>query len=261
MSNNETKKVAAESTAPEVKAEKKGSGVKTSLSVVGIIICVFLALLLVCNIVIIVKGSSNDKRPPSVFGITPMLVRTASMSEENALPEHQADHIETSDLIFVDSTPANEIQVGDVISYMEGDIVVTHKVHSITEADKSESGQREFITFGINNWGTETDEDGKTVKKQTIDDVPVVADDLIGRFVFRVPLIGSVIYFMSEPLGMICFIGIPLLAFIIFDIIRRQRAANKEDKKTAELQAELERLRALAGEENKQEASQQSNQQ
>ena len=44
------------------------------------------------------------------------------------------------------------------------------------------------------------------------------------------------------------FIGLPLLAFIIYDIIRRQQYARKESKKTAELEAELERLRKLAGE-------------
>ena len=44
------------------------------------------------------------------------------------------------------------------------------------------------------------------------------------------------------------FIGVPLAAFIIYDIIRRQRYTAKENKRTAELEAELERLRALAGE-------------
>ena len=49
-------------------------------------------------------------------------------------------------------------------------------------------------------------------------------------------------------MGMVLFIGVPLLAFIIYDIIRRQRTANNEKSKQSELEAELERLRALAGE-------------
>ena len=47
---------------------------------------------------------------------------------------------------------------------------------------------------------------------------------------------------------MIIFIGIPLLAFIIYDIIRRQRYAQRENQRTAEMEAELTRLRELAGE-------------
>ena len=39
------------------------------------------------------------------------------------------------------------------------------------------------------------------------------------------------------------------MLMVIYDTIRRQRYVNRENKKTAELQAELERLRKLAGEE------------
>ena len=56
--------------------------------------------------------------------------------------------------------------------------------------------------------------------------------------------------FLQKPLGMAVFIGIPVCAFIIYDIIRRQRSSGKRDKETEELKAELERLRAAAGEKN-----------
>jgi hypothetical protein len=42
--------------------------------------------------------------------------------------------------------------------------------------------------------------------------------------------------------------GIPLCLFVIADIIRRRKDDKEEDKKTAELQAEIERLRKIAEE-------------
>jgi len=199
--------------------------------VVGIILCLALAFLLVCNVVIIIKGSSDDQKPPAVFGITPMIVLSQSMSGD------APDHIEIDDLVFIDNSTPDTFEVGDVISFMEGKIVVTHR---ILEIKTLEDGSREFITGGDNN----RDENGDIVK----DTEAVTEANVIGKYMFRIPKLGAIVYFMQKPLGMICFIGIPLFAFIIYDIIRRQRAANKENKKSSELEAELERLRALAGE-------------
>lgn len=210
---------------------KKANPLSIVGRVVGIILCLVLAFLLVCNILIIVRGSQNDQKPPSVFGVTPMIVLSQSMSGDTP------DHIEIDDLIFIKNCTAADLDVGDVVSFMEGKIVVTHK---ILEKQNGEDGSIQFITGGINN----LNEDGDIVK----DTEPVTEANVIGEYMFRIPKLGAVVYFMQQPLGMICFIGIPLFAFIIYDIIRRQRAANKEGKKTSELEAELERLRALAGE-------------
>lgn len=204
---------------------------------VGIILCIALIFLLICNIVIIIKGSADTQKPPSVFGVTPMIVLSQSMSGD------APDHIEIDDLVFIDDSHPDTFEVGDVISFMEGKIVVTHRILEIKTLD---DGSREFITGGDNN----RDENGDVVK----DTEAVTEANAIGKYMFRIPKLGAIVYFMQKPLGMICFIGIPLLAFIIYDIIRRQRAATKENKKTSELEAELERLRALAGEGSKEEA-------
>lgn len=206
------------------------------LSIIGIILCVVLAFLLVCNVIIIIKGSADTQKPPSVFGVTPMIVLSQSMSGD------APDHIEIDDLIFIDNSHPDTMEVGDVVSFMEGKIVVTHRIMDIkTNAD----GSREFVTGGDNN----RDENGEVV----LDTETVKESNVIGKYMFRIPKVGALIYFMQKPLGMIAFIGIPLFAFIIYDIIRRQRAATKDAKKNDELQAELERLRALAGEAAKKE--------
>ena len=55
------------------------------LSICMAVVCVLLSILLLCNITIIVKGTINTEKPPSVFGITPMVVLSGSMSGTQAV--------------------------------------------------------------------------------------------------------------------------------------------------------------------------------
>ena len=71
---------------------------------------------------------------------------------------------------------------------------------------------------------------------------------MFGLYKGRIPKLGDFAMFLQKPLGMAVFIGIPVCAFIIYDIISRQKSAGKKDEETAALKAELERLRAAAGE-------------
>ena len=205
-------------------SEKKKSTAGRVVSVVGIFLCVIFGLMLLCNLTIILKGTLYPDRPPSVLGITPMVVQSGSMSG------NAPDHIEVGDLIFTGKADIEKLKKGDIISFMEGSIVVTHRIIEVRTAD---DGSPIFITKGDAN--------------NTEDSEPVTAENLVGIYMGRIPKLGDFAMFLQKPLGMMLFIGVPLLAFIIYDIIRRTKAAGKENKKAAEMEAELERLRALAG--------------
>lgn len=193
-------------------------------TIVGAVLCVVLGLLLLCNLTIIIKGTINPEKPPSVLGITPMVVLSGSMSGT------QDGHIETGDLIFVGSVSADELEVGDVIAYMSGGSAVTHR---ITAMDTDEEGALQFTTKGDANNAEDTD--------------PVTETQLVGRYLGRLPKVGDFALFLQQPLGMLLFIGVPLLAFVIYDILRRQHYANRERAKAQQIQAELDRLRAMTG--------------
>lgn len=211
-----------------MKPEQKKTTLQWIVSVVGLILCVIFGFMLVCNLTIILKGTINPGRPPSVLGITPMVVLSNSMSG------NAEDHIEVGDLIFTGKADIEKLKVGDIISFMEGNIVVTHR---IIEVRTSEDGAISFITQG----------DANNVE----DAEPVTAENLVGICKGRIPKLGDFALFLQKPVGMMLFIGVPLLAFIIYDIIRRTKAAGRENKKTAAIEAELERLRTLAGENSK----------
>lgn len=204
--------------------ERNSISIKT---VIGGIFCILLGFLLLCNLIIIVKGTVNPEKPPSVFGITPMVVLSGSMSGD------AEDHIEVGDLIFVGNEEPENLQVGDVIAYMSGGTAVTHR---ITEINTDEDSGLLFTTKGDANEAEDTE--------------AVTEEQVIGVYQVRIPKAGDFALFLQQPQGMLLFIGVPLLAFIIYDIIRRQRYAGREKAKAQEMEAELERLRSLAGENN-----------
>jgi signal peptidase len=194
-------------------------------SAIALVLCIVFGFILVCNLTIIIKGSVHPERPPSVFGVTPLVVLSGSMSGE------AEDHIEIGDLIFSAKVAPSELTVGDIISFMDGESVVTHRITAISH---DETGKLQFTTKGDAN----NAEDLRSVSE----------DNVVGVFKCRIGKVGDFALFLQTPLGMVLFIALPMLGFIIYDILRRRHYALKEDKRTAELEAELERLRALAGE-------------
>lgn len=197
---------------------------KKLLTAAGAVLCVIFSFLLVCNVTIIVKGTLHPETPPSVFGVAPMVVLSGSMSGT------AEGHIEVGDLIFATAADTDKLQVGDVVSFMEDNVVVTHRIVEIT-AD--ESGKKQFITKGDANNAA---------------DPPIYVDTVIGICRGRIPKLGDFAMFLQKPLGMAVFIGIPVCAFIVGDVIRRRRDARRENEETARLRSELEKLRAAAGE-------------
>lgn len=207
------------------KAEQGTQRKRLIPTVIGTLLCVVFGLLLICNLTIIIKGTLNPEKPPSVLGITPMVVMSGSMSGD------AEDHIEVGDLIFVKNVDADKLETGDVIAYMSGGSTVTHR---ITEINKDEDGNLLFTTKGDANNAEDTE--------------PVTEEQLVGVYQGRIPKAGDFALFLQRPLGMLLFIGVPLLAFIIYDIVRRQRYAQMENEKAKEMEAELARLRALTKE-------------
>ena len=259
-----------------------------TVTVIGIILCVVFGALLLMNITIIVKGLINPDWPPSVFGITPMVVKSGSMSSDTPhrvvsgdiieLTEEQIkslkvgdtfrtqsgdyietnivetvsvsengqivftasrpapDHIEVDDLIFVGGGDFQDLQVGQIITFFEATAkgektgkVITHRIIEVTEKD----GAVVYRTKGDAN--------------NTADKIPVMPQNIIGVYKNRVAKLGALVLFLQKPWGILIFIGVPVLAFIIYDIIRRQRSAGKGGK-VNELEDELERLRKRVAE-------------
>lgn len=196
------------------------------LTVVGTVLCVILLPVLIINLTLIVKSFVHEDEVPSVGGWFPMIVLTDSMYPQ----------IESGDLILCHTAEAEEIVVGDVITFFDpmgnGTSVVTHRVLSINE-DGS------FITKGDNN--------------NVEDQVAVEAEDLIGIYRSRIPGAGNIAMFMQSTAGLVVCVACPIVLLIGWDVIRRRKYDKEKQKDTDALLAELEALRALKAEKEAQE--------
>ena len=208
----------------QTNTKKKADPKQRTLTIIGAVLCVVLLPMLLINITLIAKSYINKDEVPSVGGRFPMIVLTDSMYPE----------IKSGDLIICHTAQADEVKVGDVISFYDpmgnGTSVVTHRVLEI----KTENGQITFRTKGDNN--------------NTEDQVPVKADDLIGIYRSRIPMVGHVAMFMQTTPGLIVCVVLPIILLVGYDMLRRKKYEKAQQQDTDALLAELEALRAMKAE-------------
>ena len=192
-------------------------------SIIGIVVCVILVPILIMNLTIIIKSYINPNKTPDFFGIKPFIVETDSM-----VPE-----IRGGDLAVTKTVDPAKLREGDIISFKEeSGTVVTHRILALTE----KNGEPAFTTGGDDN----KDSNGN----QVIDTESISWSQVEGIYLFKISALGYLAMFMQKPLGMFVFVGIPLCAFIIYDIIRRRFTERRNAEKDNESQAEIERLKA-----------------
>lgn len=213
---------------------------------VMIALTVLLVPILAVNLTLIIKGSVNEDVPPDLFGIAPLAVTTGSMDGR------REDSFAAGALIFVrilSEEDKNELQEGDIVTFRSGGAYVTHR---IVEVDRGENGVLlTAVTRGDANNAT---------------DGAIPASNIVGRCVGSVAGLGGFSMFLQTPAGILVFVGIPVFAFIAYDIVRialqnrRARAAESAAGTAAALRdkeeelrgkdEEIRRLRALVGEQS-----------
>ncbi|AXG10283.1 signal peptidase I [Haloplanus rubicundus] len=138
--------------------------------------------------------------PATVGAEASYVVLTASMTPA----------IAPGDVVIVDSVPARDIAVGDVIVFEQraGDAIpITHRVIGV---ERSAGAPPAFQTKGDAN--------------EDADLTPVTPDRVIGRVVFSIPLIGHVIQFVGTPAGFVALVVLPLGLLVVSEVADLLRA-------------------------------------
>lgn len=187
------------------------------LKAVGILLCVVLIPILVVNTTLIVKSFIHPDEVPGFLGYKPFIVLSGSMEPE----------FYSGDIVIVKETEAGTLKVSDIIAFRSGQSVITHR---ITEIKDLEAGEKQFITKGDNN--------------NVEDAIKVTSGMLEGRYLLRIAKVGNFAMFLQTPVGMILFVALPLILFVLYDVLRRTLSGKKADKRTLELEAELDRMRS-----------------
>jgi signal peptidase len=116
--------------------------------------------------------------------------------------------INVEDAIIVQRKAASKLKVKDIITFNAQDssasgITITHRIVAIV---KDKNGKLLFRTKGDNN----NVEDSALVKPENI----------VGKVLLRIPLIGYIQYFIANSYGWLILIVMPCLIIVIYDIVR-----------------------------------------
>ncbi|MFE5307523.1 signal peptidase I [Isoptericola sp. NPDC056573] len=147
---------------------------------------------------------------PKAMGATPLTVLTGSM--EPALSP--------GDVVVVRPVDPADVQVGDVLTFqpVSGDpTLVTHRVVGITWGGDGAAG---FITRGDANGA---------------DDDPIVADQVQGRVVYSIPLVGHVTNASWAPTAVkVAAVGLILYGVVAVVTPDRSRGTRRRAERTTD---------------------------
>lgn len=184
-----------------------------SLLIIVLIIAVFFGAYVIDQMI----GMKNhDDRSP-LFGV--YVIISPSM----------VPNINVYDAVVTMRVPTEKIEMYDVITFLSKDIdthgtPITHRVVGIVETEDGKIGYR---TKGDNN--------------NTEDNALIMEDEVIGKVLFRIPMIGYVRNFITSKLGWLLIVVLPCVGVIIYDIgklvglIKNSKAkSDNEDDKNEE---------------------------
>lgn len=143
--------------------------------------------------------------------------------------------IKSGDLIIIKTAKAEDIKIGDVISFFDpksgNSAVVTHRVIAL-EYNEATGKLVNFRTRGDNNNSADPD--------------PVPVENLVGRWTGKTfGALGNIAIFLQTTPGLILCIAVPIVLLVGYEIIRRRKTDTEKKKDTDALLKELEELRAL----------------
>ena len=235
--NTEIAAAAPSEAAPEAAEAAKKAKVKNAVTI-GVIIALIVVLLplLIINLTLIIKGSLNPDMPPDLFGTAPLAVTTDAMAGE------EEGCFSDGALIFVKLLEEDEkesLKEGDVVTFRSEELFVTYR---ITEVVRGEDGSvHSFRAIG--------DQDAKEGVNVPL---TVSPENVIGVVTGSVAGLGGFAMFLQTPVGVLVFVGIPVVAYLIYDISRialsNKRAKAAQGEKLREKDEEIARLKAMVGE-------------
>ena len=170
---------------------------------IGVII--ILAIIFIMLLTIFIKGQVNEEKYPDLFGYKSMIVLSGSMEPT----------IMKGDLIIVKKVNSNYLKAKDIIAFRNKDKTITsHRIINVDEIDS----KLYFKTKGDNN--------------NTMDEGVVVAKDIEGIYVSRIPELGNFLMYIQTIQGFITVTMFLLLIFSIYYFIssKIEKKKNKEEQ-------------------------------
>lgn len=157
---------------------------KSVAKIAQILITTSLALLLSCNLYLVVMARAFGIENPTIFGYSTAVVVSGSTEPALSVDDLILNHTQDS------------YEEGDIITFRNGGSLTTHRIVEIADTG--------YVTQGDAN--------------NTPDLDVVQANAVVGRVVWAIPYIGSALAFLKTPLGMVIliFTGLCILELPFF---------------------------------------------
>ena len=127
--------------------------------------------------------------------------------------------IKIKDVVVTKKIPEEELEVGDIITFISpdqrfGGISVTHRI--IDKIYDESDGIYKYRTQGDNN--------------NIADSVPVPNSNILGKVIFKIPRLGYIQDILSSKGGLIILVLIPCLSILSYDIMKILKRIGRKSK-------------------------------
>ena len=218
------------------------------------VITYFFLALCIFTVVFTITSKRSPDGASEMFGYQFRIVTSDSMAacEFTDVSSFEIKDIPLRSMLFIETMPEDKtkhddwyraLKVGDVLTFRYvyvNQVTITHRITSITE---KETGGFLIELAGDNK----TSESSQLM--QTIDtSVPNNTNYVIGRVTGQAKLLGALMSFLMEPIGIILMVILPCFVIIMFEALKIYRVLTDEKKKkqraeSQEKDSELEDLR------------------
>lgn len=231
---------AAEPEAGEERVKARPSVGSIIGTVLLAVLCVILIPLLAVNITLIVKGALYPDELTDVFNIAPVAIDNSYMEGEGEGCFNEGA------LVFIKTFESDEerqaIEQGDVVAFrwLEDDGSVNFTVYRILGVTRDEeTGLITSVSVRADN----------VPEGEGTAPIPVEIGDVVGILNGSVDHLGAFAMFLMQPLGVLLFVGVPVVIYVVVDIIRitihNRKVRKAESDELRDKDEEIARLRAL----------------
>jgi len=182
--------------------KKKKAKITKIKNIINVAVYIILIPLLIYNTSLIIQAIINPNKTPSFLGIKTYVIISGSMKPE----------IDVGDIVIAKNVEQDELKEGDIISFRQGQSVVTHRILEKTVVN----GEVQYKTKGDNN----NIEDGEIVKYDSIE----------GKIVKTVPFLGKIALALQGKMAIIIIIIISYI-YLSYSDKARKKKANRRNKR------------------------------